>query len=100
MSFMRIGGTSLIAICSVPLPEHCRNCGRLDLPPLLFSASVIHGHLSALQARRKSLFNLEFIFSSSAGVFHVRAVAQGVGFAEAEPARKKKRHCKDNSALR
>src|SRR5262249_48938578 len=54
-----------------------------SMPPLLFP-SVIHGHLSALRARRKGLFNLTLVFSSSAGVFDVRAVAQGVGLAEAE----------------
>src|SRR5215472_772918 len=52
---LRRSVVSLTAICSLPLPEHCLLCGRLDLPPL---GGPTHGHSSALRACRKSLSSL------------------------------------------
>ena len=71
MSSMKIGGVSLTMICSVPLPELPSARPATAPVPL----RVIHGHLSALRARWKSLSNLTPVFSSSTGVFDIRAVA-------------------------
>jgi hypothetical protein len=51
---------------SVSLPEHRLIWGSARFATAPVSASVIHGHSSALRARRKGLSNLGFVFPSSA----------------------------------